>query len=203
MNREELLKKAKPILFNTEMVQAILEGKKTVTRRIIKENVLDRFVNIIWNPNENTCFAPYRVGDILYVRETWQSVGTIYKFPTAYIYKASPEACPKHCPYSDGEKWIDLGQTWRPSIHMPKEASRIFLKVKNVRVEKLRNITYKEAKKEGVKVETNNSGVMHIVKFIDLWNSTIKKQDLDKYGWEANPWVFVISFERTFSDGGI
>lgn len=225
MNREELLKNAKPILFSTPMVQAILDGRKTVTRRVVKpqpklhsplELKCDGFEQREheigtnkWNEVQHNYLgekfysygrtAPYKTGDILYVRETWQAVGTIYKFPAYYIYKASPEACPKTCPYSDGEKWIDLGQTWKPSIHMPKEAARIFLKVIDVRVERLQFITVDGIEHEGICLTYPLIKLIdseHLKKFIEIWNSTIKKQDIDKYGWEANPWVWVIEFER-------
>lgn len=215
MTREELFKNAKPILFNTEMVRAILEDRKTVTRRVIKvdsklKNVYhfkdkksiafgsDFIGNVILDYKEVK--FPYQVGDILYVRETWQKLdNSVYVDLSdntyVYVYKAS----------EDGETWQRERDdwTWHPSIHMPKEAARIFLKVKNVRIERLQDITSKEAIKEGLKDkyaygEYNSMEPKKL--FIDLWNSTIKKQDLDKYGWEANPYVWVIEFERVNYD---
>lgn len=90
----------------------------------------------------------------------------------------------------------DAEEKWRPSIHMPKKAARIWLKVTDARVERLKEITEGQAQKEGI---VNNVAVKvssYIHWFQQLWNSTIKKSDLDRHGWEANPWVWVIEFER-------
>lgn len=182
----------KPILFNTEMVKAILEGRKTVTRRIIKRDLLlccdfDTDGTICgcqdkdgdWYEIED--FAPYKIGDILYVRETWR-YSKFHGDEQGYMYRASCD-----------ENWDGF---WKPSLHMPKEAARIWLKVTNVRVERLQDITPKQAGEEGVIWETDNSGIYRRMRFKKLWDSTIKKQDLDKYGWDANPYVWVIEFER-------
>lgn len=195
----------KPILFNTEMVKAILEGRKTVTRRIIKPTSkdADRVGILIDDITKTTMGAincnkdgsaisgikpPYQIGDILYVRETWKRIpGASSKGGFAYKYKASEE----------GRYWDKVyGFKWKPSIHMPKEAARIWLKVINVRVERLQDITPKQAGEEGVTWETDNSGMYRRMRFKQLWDSTIKKQDLDKYGWDANPYTWVIEFER-------
>ena len=87
---------------------------------------------------------------------------------------------------------------WHPSIHMPKEAARIWLKVTDVRVERLQDITSEQICKEGVEVEEPHvlNGEEKRYAFSSLWNSTIKKSDLDRYGWDASPWVWVIEFER-------
>lgn len=87
---------------------------------------------------------------------------------------------------------------WHPSIHMPKEAARIFLRVTNVRVERLQEITSGQICKEGVEVEDPYvlNGEEKRYAFSNLWDSTIKESDLDRYGWNANPWVWVIEFER-------
>lgn len=182
----------KPILFNTEMVKAILEGRKTVTRRIIKRDLLlccdfDTDGTICgcldkdgdWYEIED--FAPYKIADILYVRETWR-YSKFHGNKQGYMYRAS-------C----NENWDGF---WKPSLYMPKEAARIWLKVTNVRVERLQDITPKQAGEEGVTWETDNSGMYRRMRFKQLWDSTIKKQDLDKYGWDANPYVWVIEFER-------
>ena len=178
----------KPILFNTEMVKAILDGRKTVTRRVIKSQLSDddiiyknQFGKWYISPDDD-CYGeteikpPYLPGDILYVRETWcQTAKNIF------WYRADSKV---------------QNLLWRPSIHMPKEAARIFLRVKDLRVERLQEITDKDAKREGVFAISNMSGVMHVLNFIKIWNSTIKKSNIDKYGWDANPWVWVIEFER-------
>jgi hypothetical protein len=224
----------KPILFNTDMVKAILDGRKSCTRRIIKPQQLvgllpDKYKNGV--PENflkekksmfkpycdmtdieliNTAYkAPYKPGDILYIRETWEHFechccegdehGNCCKEPQqsvlnksygCYMYRATDE--------------ISGDARWHPSIHMPKEAARIWLKVTNVRVERLQEITPQGAWKEGARCSC-----LHPVPdcagnkttFVNIWNSTIKKSDLDFYGWDANPYVWVIEFERCEKPG--
>lgn len=204
----------KPILFNTEMVRAILDGRKSCTRRLVKpqpksklcytyagshkgcigkwtypnkgaheflgeeyklpENIKDEELSKRWNP-------PYHTDDILYVRETWK------KAPNGYYY------------YEDWKR-NDIADItkWKPSIHMPKEAARIWLKVTNVSVEQLQEITIDGIRNEGLSSMAVHAGDMEIAmeEWKNIWNSTIKKSDVDRYGWEANPWVFVYEFER-------
>ena len=224
MKREELLVNAKPILFNTEMVRAILEDRKTVTRRVIKVDGKDfvGFVtyssikkhkghaafgegsrNDIAHMKINEYIRPiYKPGDILYVRETYRDVivglvgfdGEAMWTDDVIEYKASQEEFEKKY-----EGLIGEYSKWHPSIHMPKSAARIFLKVTSVRVERLQCINgqgrhddiLKEGYPFGMKIEQPP-----ILMFEKLWNSTIKKQDLDSYGWYANPYVWVIEFER-------
>lgn len=201
-----------PILFNTDMVRAILDGRKTVTRRVLKNLPKDaEYVGQLedsfdpWDekdigksmfktsllPTEKAgCIfikPPYQPGDTLYVRETW------WKNGNTYFYKAG---CSKGL--------IDnMYVKWRPSIHMPKEAVRIWLKVTDVRVERLQDITDEQAKAEGANWKNGkNVGFEEkmrrtaVERFAEIWDSTIKKADLDRYGWDANPWVWVIEFER-------
>lgn len=203
----------KPILFNTEMVRAILDGRKSCTRRICKDanectvpdmdyydpdkrtyavhNYADEKHTDKLSIAERTC--PICPGDILYVRETW------HKGLERYIYRAN---------YSDTEKFYrdgkEIEMKWHPSIHMPKEAARIWLKVTDVRVERLQDITSKQICKEGIEVEEPYvlNGEEKRYAFSRLWDSTVKKSDLDRYGWNANPWVWVIEFERC-ERGGI
>ena len=94
---------------------------------------------------------------------------------------------------------------WKPSIHMPKEAARIWLKVTNVRVERLQDITADSIRNEGLSSLAVHCGDMEIAlkEWENLWNSTIKKSDLDRYGWDANPWVWVIEFERCEKPKGV
>lgn len=215
MNREEILAIAKPILFNTDMTIAILEDRKGVTRRLMKPQPV-LYNNSIWlldgagwtdgvysvpiMPGHSLYNkARYKPGDYLYVRETWQYIDFAGK-DNGYVYKASDNG---YLWENETDEW-----TWRPSIHMPKEAARIFLRVTDVRVEQLQNIT-----EQGAELEGCSSGCIEITggpwgieddpdvwtakdKFIEVWNTTIPKKDLDKYGWEANPWVWVIQFER-------
>lgn len=189
----------KPILFNTEMVRAILGGRKTCTRRLIKHNV-DAMLNSPYHKEHpevedkqiisKLCLPPYQPGDVLYVRETWS------EWTGGYVYKAWSSPFPQAGAY--------LGEKWHPSIHMPKDAARIWLKVTEVRVERLQDITEDGAILEGA---IDNRGFIHAPDdeynhihsakehFMNIWNSTIKKSDLDRYGWDANPWVWVIAFE--------
>lgn len=202
----------KPILFNTEMVRAILEGRKSCTRLLVKffsgEN--PRWTGYIkdglmlYNGKNEPCIrkAPYQPGDILYVRETW-SEG--YEDGT-YIYRADDKLTDLPT-FEESSKLI-----YRPSIHMPKEAARIWLKVANVRVERLQDITVDGCHREGINIETsavtdgetlNRNHDFSLEKFETLWDSTVKKSDLDRYGWDANPWVWVIEFERCEKPKGV
>lgn len=181
----------KPILFNTEMVRAILDGRKSCTRRLVRflpgENpqwtgyIRDGLM--LYNGRNEPCIIkpPYQPGDILYVRETWK------KAPNGYYYYESWQR----------NDIADITK-WKPSIHMPKEAARIWLKVTDVRVERLQEITLEQICREGVEIEYPYvlNGEEKIYAFSNLWNSTIKKPDIDRYGWDASPWVWVIEFER-------
>lgn len=181
----------KPMLFSTDMVRAILEDRKTVTRRVVKPQPDGRPVPMTkdscWpgyfaiQGTEMVVRLPYQPGDILWVRETWAKK----PFGDGYIY-------PTEVP--------GAGQKWKPSIHMPRDAARIFLRVTNVQVERLQDINGLHAKEEGCE------GYVHINplygcpetvhNFKIVWNSTIKPKHRTAYGWEANPWVWVIEFER-------
>lgn len=189
----------KPILFNTEMVRAILDGKKSCTRRLVRflpgENpqwtgyIRDGLM--LYNGRNEPCItkAPYEPGDILHVRETW------YKDPSRYMYRGD---------YSNTERFYKGGKEvsikWHPSIHMPKEAARIWLRVTDVRVERLQEITDKDAEREGAQpdypFDYDVDKWPNLEHFKKIWNSTIKKSDLERYGWDASPWVWVIEFER-------
>ena len=198
----------KPILFNTEMVRAILDGRKTCTRRLVRflpgENpqwtgyIRDGLM--LYNGRNEPCIikVPYQPGDTLCVRETWcglpvNEAGHM-RGHTIYYYKADGELRPKG--------WRG---TWHPSIHMPKEAARIWLKVTDVRVERLQEITSEQICREGVEVEYPHvlNGEEKRYAFSRLWDSTIKKSDLDRYGWNASPWVWVIEFERCEKPEGV
>ena len=201
-----------PILFNIEMVKAILNRKKTCTRRIVKGYIPTdaEFGYTAFTPKdaiscrgtfetdhqeygEKFFKLPYQRGDILYVRETG---GKGYEEGT-YIYKADDKLADLPT-FKDSTKLI-----YHPSIHMPKEAARIWLKVTDVRVERLQDITEDGAKEEGANFKNGkNVGLEEkmrrtaIERFAEIWNSTIKKTDLDRYGWDANPYIWVIEFER-------
>lgn len=204
----------RPILFNTDMVRAILDKRKNTTRRIVKSpyfvddsgavplamrtapkgGKLERQIGAMPYPDE-----PYKIADILYVRETWsthytEDSGT----KLVYCYKADGIDLKAECL---PEEW----NRWYPSIHMPKEAARIWLKVTDVRVEQLQEITPGDAWKEGARCTCmhpvpNCAG--NKVEFVKIWDSTIKKSDLPMYEWNANPWVWVIEFERCEKPNG-
>ncbi|MEG0595088.1 MAG: hypothetical protein RR514_07705 [Christensenella sp.] len=217
MTRQELLQVAKPILFNTEMVKAILKGKKSCTRRVLKPQIPNNLVEIhLVDPIGNLMFktsdrllggwqnrqAPYQVDNYLYVRETWSDPsGEGYP----YWYKAD---FPLHRAADEVEIRIPVDLVandyiWSPSIHMPKTAARLFLRVTDVRVERLQDITIDGIEHEGIQLTyppVNFISSEHLKQFIDLWDSTVKKQDIDRYGWKANPWVWVIEFERVTAD---
>lgn len=200
----------KPILFNTEMARAILDGRKTVTRRAIK----DRDIINGWDCEADgtpiayidretgDCYPPthpcrYQPGDILYVRETW--VKLYYVDPNGYthfdkpMYYYAADGTPDICLRDgDGFELDDQRIRWHPSIHMPKEAARLFLRLKNVRAERLQNIDHDGCRSEGV----SEWCITPLGGFVSLWNSTIKKDEFSTYGWGANPWVWVIEFER-------
>lgn len=174
-----------PILFNMDMVRAILDGRKTVTRRKVK------------NPAKPPCLA----GDILYVRETWAEIKNADSSHIKYVYRATDT-------YPFGVKGYIVKFKWRPSIHMPKKAARIWLKVTDVRVERLQDMSRDDAIKEGIhycecpdgytwkeQADMNKCYITTMWAMKALWNSTIKKSGIDLYGWDANPWVWVIEFE--------
>ena len=194
----------KPILFNTEMVQAILVGRKTQTRRIVKiannavlEGVYSK--NRFWNsdieidPNPLAQFLKFKINeseididskiirnDILWVRETSHASSHMEKF----VYKADQDSCMK------------LFAGWKPSIFMPKEACRIFLKVTNVRCERLNDISFADCKAEGVKYDlsgnNNVDDILALESFMKLWDSINAK----KAPWKSNPWVWIYEFEK-------
>lgn len=202
----------RPILFNSDMVRAILERRKTVTRRVIKDTDDSMYAGLcglgpgLFDKKTGLRVKEpyYRLGDILYVRETWGIANLDYDDKKVFIiYRAGNEQENGICVTLPNEKFEKIyesmagtGPDWHPSIHMPKEAARIWLKVTDVRAERLQNLTNRDAKKEGITVETDNSGMAHKAAFMRLWDSTIKKSDIGTYGWNNNPWVWVIEFER-------
>ena len=215
----------KPILFNTEMVKAILDGRKTQTRRVIplKNNDLiftgfvvsstaknrEGYCAFGKNKEQDLEFIKpkYKVGDILYVRETfligeygdcYNGEGTddstiIEQYSTSkdVIYYADAIDIVDYYSLYGADKPI-----WKPSIHMPKKYARIFLKVTNVRVERLQDISVRDIEKEsGWRREIysySNKNKAFLRDYCDFWNSTAK----DGYKWEDNPYVFVYEFER-------
>lgn len=236
----------KPILFNTDMVRAVLDGRKTQTRRIIKpqphipEDVYDLEDGdvVIWrgavcrmkSPRGMSRFSgelkavdicPYTPGDVLWVREAWGDYREYFYDNEGfyYLYKADYPDTARAIELPDNEK-TDYAThwylpKWHPSIHMPRQAARIFLRVTDVRAERLQNMSDRDAQKEGIgklfldaiafgdkdygcMKYCDSKGWIGMEKeqFAHLWDSTIKKADLPLYGWDANPWIWAIEFER-------
>ncbi len=263
----------KPILFNTDMVWSIIEGQKTVTRRVVKPQpqppcelrkvTEGRYAGeihlysdkpLLDAPNHSPWgvqfVPPFQSGDILYVRETWR-VWRAHRYDANadIIFKAGGAGV-RICFANGGtdsidrddydrfiEKWYP-NRKWHPSIHMPSEVARLFLKVKAVRVERLNEITVDGILNEGVghwiepppictkdgPSEEERAKYAALPKkkqeayiqtlarhtymgwcdyadklfreWAKVWDSPIKPADLNNYGWEANPWVWVIEFER-------
>ena len=193
----------KPMLFSTDMVRAILEDRKTVTRRVVNPQPDCRPVPMTkdscWpgyfaiQGTEKVVRLPYQPGDILWVRETWAEM------PYGFVYRVDGE---------EPDGW-DCDDRWRPSIHMPRGAARIFLRVTGVRVERLQEITEDGAKAEGAEKsypytdpETGKTVFVLDEKgtyrsgFSQIWDRTIKPKDRLSCCWESTPWVWVIEFER-------
>lgn len=245
------MSKVLPILFNKDMVRAILDGRKTVTRRVIKpqpeKDMIYKLGYCIDGSRQDIGkfgFGTHECGgkilyvkplcthgDLLYVRETWTRKDRKYyyraDFDSDYL-----EPCetlsggyPAYCRNYPGCNGCAVGKQriiWSPSIHMPKEAARIWLKVMDVRVEQLQEMTEEDAFEEGYEgicpyehrvrcgdyesmcyVEGDCENPLRLCDKsvpegfgIEIWNKTIKKSDLDRYGWDANPWVWVIEFEQ-------
>lgn len=226
------MKKMKPILFNTEMVQAILEGRKTQTRRLLQFKMRDgrnpcfsgysvgeyctgeiksgavlysRRGDMGWEQVTERVIPRYLPGDILWVRETWNDLSNN---EGNFVYLADGDKGLK-------DKFFGVLTTkdikWKPSIHMPKASARIFLKVTDVRVERLQDITEEDAKAEGIGLAGYLGASKHghrdssgctitgsLTLFKGLWDSINAKRG---FGWDTNPWVWVIQFERVDSNG--
>lgn len=228
----------KPMLFNTEMVQALLEGRKTVTRRVVKPQPKAALYPMPDSMCWPGCFAnceeeriyrpPFQTGDILWVRETFRvdylsniigSGRVRYKSDGAYQdFSFSPERY-------EIMRRAQRKPGWRPNENMPREVARIFLRVIDVSVERLQNITEDDVCAEGAEPLVQCpyehptygpdgtledmcwntdccGGCEYIGKSYGelfgelIWDSTIKPADQPTYGWEVNPWVWVIEFER-------
>ena len=191
----------KQILFNTDMVRAILDGRKTVTRRVVNHKHLRGLENLSAEKIQRACVVPYRPGDILYVRETFRIDYLSNIIGTGRVhYKADGSfADIRFAPNRyDMMRRAQLKPGWRPNENMPREAARIFLRVTDVRVERLQNIDADGIRSEGLTSACVHAGDMEIAtqEFALLWDSTIKPADRERYGWAANPWVWVIEFEQ-------
>ena len=206
------------MIFNGEMVRAILDGRKTQTRRPVKFPILDRNLGCELAGNElagelsagnylNSAFG--KPGDRIWVRETFQGPLFDYDLMDSYCKDPTPFEKPEFCVYkadgapapefydADGE----LHCYWRPSIHMPRWASRILLEITDVRVERLNAISQEDAQAEGMELagwrptysdpDSGGEVMTPYDNFAELWSSIYGEES-----WNANPWVWVISFKR-------
>lgn len=194
----------KPILFSTDMVKAILDGQKTQTRRLVKPQPpprLDgdagmykyrngwRYGDVEYENNNFVELPPYQPDDLLWVRETWAKSSDCGHYNhihknRRYLYKATD-----HC-----------ANKWKPSIHMPRRAARIFLNVVDTRLEKLQDISRWDIDAEGCPFRCeSDEGIpdKQLAWFVDLWESLYSKRG---YGWDSNPWVWVIEFKISRGD---
>lgn len=204
----------RPILFSAPMVRAILAGRKSQTRRVVKPTMTAPRVAPLymkpwvidgeWQEDDQglPCWAgehpdyptgekwfscPYgKPGDQLWVRETWHLWGP----PERQILEYRADC-------SDPDQY-----TWKPSIHMPRKYSRITLDITGVRVERLQDISEADAQAEGVAPTAAGNGYPFAMparmNFVDLWDGLNAARG---YGWAENPWVWVISFRRILEDG--
>ncbi|EPM0553128.1 hypothetical protein WJG01_004983 [Klebsiella pneumoniae] len=209
--------KERGMIFNGEMVRAILDGRKTQTRRPIKWKQT-RFTEIgeredgskwPWSEDaEHACDfwhpCPFgAVGDRIWVRETFQGPLFDYDLMDSYCKDPTPFEKPEFCVYkADGvpapefyDADDELHCCWRPSIHMPRWASRILLEITNVRVERLKSISDGDAIREGCSTADMKSGDCVADVFARLWASIYGSDS-----WNANPWVWVIELKRV--EGG-
>lgn len=198
----------KPILFSTDMVRAILDGRKTMTRRVckldtanfdydLKDKDYGPFLQNEYGDSINVKeLAPYQVGDILYVRETWRCVkydSTDGDLSYGVEFK---DGTRKYFEFDDNERFHQFGKFafkngWQPSMFMPREAARIWLEVTDVRVERLQEITYDDCLSEGM--WDYGTDVDTLAAFQELWQSLNAKKG---YGWDENPWGWVYEFKR-------
>lgn len=211
-----------PILFNGEMVRAILDGRKTCTRRVVKpqwyacEKCMHIHNEFLYDSKSNAVYCarcgeplkpvrkpPYQPGDILYVRETFvtRDLVTPDRLIFHYRYRATDPNGNRVPTSPEHDEWEE--RPWIPSIHMPRAAARIWLRVTDVRLERLQAITAEQVVKEGTigltmdLIQNSDELKKHYdIPFAVLWDSTIKKADRNLYRWGANPWVWIIEFER-------
>lgn len=192
----------KPILFSDPMVRAITEGRKTVTRRVIKPQPLFKTTRKFifdddvcpqkWKDcSDITAAYRYQPGDVLWVRESWLPYDNDHIINgVKYAYKTGAT--------DDSERLRrEYGYRWRPAIFMPREAARLFLQVTGVRVERLQDITLEECVAEGVECEAGeNSGEFIREKFRGIWDAINARRNGEAFTWDKNPWVWAVTFRR-------
>lgn len=205
----------KPIMMSTEDVQAILDGRKTQTRRVLKpQPVIDAHGMWLWKDcrwmdgglgfpaSGIDDYAPRLPGDILWVRETFAQIRNIEVGHVDTFYAASKKDCDTvNSTYlcdDDGFE-TDRHIPWKPSIYMPREAARLFLRVTDVQVEQVQDINEEDAKAEGVIINDAVKVSSYRYWFKELWDDLNAKRG---FGWDTNPWVWVYSFERVDKPAG-
>ncbi|HCL5249752.1 TPA: hypothetical protein N2F69_004607 [Salmonella enterica] len=205
------------MIFNGEMVRAILDGRKTQTRRIMKNQPAGDYpetpalirnvgTGFQWHGlyGESSIFnCPLgSIGERIWVRETYQGPLFDYEQMESYLEDSSKFEKPDFCVYrADGNpapEFYDADDNlhcgWRPSIHMPRWASRITLEITDVRVERLNAISEEDAQAEGVQpacYEITPPEAAYRVSFGEVWRGIYGEES-----WSANPWVWVIEFKR-------
>lgn len=208
--------KERPILFSGEMVRAILDGRKTQTRRVIinveRDNTMrirrtGLVTHVIDSINHNLCHYGV-VGDRLWVRETWMADGAEIRETMMARGVIEPDILYR-CNPQDAKQVGNMFK-WKPSIHMPRWASRIDLEITDVRVQRLQDISLDDVREEGIPENYGERGEMVRIRFPRLephewdnmrydeqwgmcWDSINAKRG---HGWDTNPWVWAISFKR-------
>lgn len=207
----------KPIIFSTPMVQAILNGQKNQTRRVISKDIVDRFdveedgktaVAYIDQATGDsyppTHMARYKAGDVLWVRETWGIAGFDPENSEMFVeYKADNTGGKVVLSEEKFNRYYNglcaSEPDWRPSIHMPREVARLFLRVTGVRAKKLQSISFDDIIVEGIAInpgaynDPENAYFQAQRWFQELWDTLNEKRG---YGWDTDPWVWVYEFER-------
>lgn len=198
--------KERPILFSSEMVRAILDGRKTQTRRVfnpqpIADGLYYEYKDIPWLKTGDPFpfighLCPYGThNDLLWVRETWRAV-ELDNGSDGILYKADNHFKSIENSQAAADLWCDAyadrkhGNKWRPSIFMPRWASRILLEVTDVRVERVQDINDEDAKAEGASISETRT-MTHRGAFNILWDRINAHRG---YSWESDPWVWAISF---------
>ena len=213
--------KERPIIMGAESVRAILEGRKTMTRRVVNKRTLERFrfspsgellgsfneSHPEWEIYPTVDDAPYRIGDLLWVRETFVDEGSFFGTLNIRTVK-DPEGIESEIIYRADDNdfvWtkddgaIDFDKKkrrcashWKSPIFMPRWSSRITLEITDIRVERVQDITENDARAEGMTSPLRYIGALRDA-YIKTWNSLNAKRG---YPWESNPWVWVISFKK-------
>lgn len=208
--------KERPILFSTPMVQAILSGRKTQTRRRVKKNEPIEWLDEIGFTPEfvadpGNFFCPYgKPGDLLWVRETWLELDRSHIITSPYVYKANTDAVAEEA----RKDYIKAGYPyqWRPSIYMPKAAARIWLEITEISVERLQDISEEDAIAEGIKTTwiNDDSSCNKFKNYINNGKGSLSPKDSFRSLWESingaeswdlNPWLWVVKF-KVFSTTG-